>query len=100
VWCAIEDSPHFASLRDYLEEQVMQQISDDQFTKLRDEVKLAVKACDEMNEVTTALRPTEGLYFEVDLTSTVPLHHYTERTKKMPAESIMRGVHTIPGKAG
>merc|ERR1712216_974065 len=48
------------------------QIPNEQMASLLQEVKLAVKACDEANEITHECRQESGLHFEVDITSGFP----------------------------
>lgn len=70
-WTALEDSPSWLGLQDYLK-QVLIQMPTDQSQRLFADMKRACKLCDEANEITSECRAEEGFHFEVDLTSTVP----------------------------
>eukprot|EP00927_Polykrikos_kofoidii_P053922 TRINITY_DN4843_c0_g3_i1.p1 TRINITY_DN4843_c0_g3~~TRINITY_DN4843_c0_g3_i1.p1 ORF type:complete len:1519 (+),score=228.91 TRINITY_DN4843_c0_g3_i1:83-4639(+) len=70
-WSAVEESPSWRNLQEYLS-QVVHQISEDQAKTLWEEVKAAVMVCDEANEIAAELISEAGFHFEVDLTSAVP----------------------------
>eukprot|EP00929_Paragymnodinium_shiwhaense_P063194 TRINITY_DN31586_c0_g1_i1.p1 TRINITY_DN31586_c0_g1~~TRINITY_DN31586_c0_g1_i1.p1 ORF type:complete len:1550 (-),score=326.55 TRINITY_DN31586_c0_g1_i1:221-4870(-) len=70
-WCAVKDAQAWLNLSEYLQ-QVSAQIDGKHARALQDDVKEAVKVCDEANELSAELRPHDGLHFEVDLTSAVP----------------------------
>eukprot|EP00929_Paragymnodinium_shiwhaense_P054342 TRINITY_DN27232_c0_g1_i1.p1 TRINITY_DN27232_c0_g1~~TRINITY_DN27232_c0_g1_i1.p1 ORF type:complete len:1306 (-),score=299.57 TRINITY_DN27232_c0_g1_i1:137-4054(-) len=66
--CAtIEHSPTWSNMQDFVR-HMCQHMPDEHSYPFLEEVKLAVKICDEANEITAECRKGEGLTFEADIT--------------------------------
>eukprot|EP00930_Biecheleria_cincta_P096538 TRINITY_DN88368_c0_g1_i1.p1 TRINITY_DN88368_c0_g1~~TRINITY_DN88368_c0_g1_i1.p1 ORF type:complete len:1082 (+),score=174.15 TRINITY_DN88368_c0_g1_i1:33-3278(+) len=86
-WLAMEDCPNWISLQEYFT-KIAVHLPVTQARQLRDDMKRAWTLCEEANDITRECRASEGLAFEMDLTSTIP------------SSVVIRVLQAVPGDDG
>lgn len=70
-WLAMDECPNWLSLQEYFS-KIAVHLPVPQAQQLGEDMKRAWTLCEEANELTRECRASEGLAFEIDLTSTIP----------------------------
>lgn len=70
-WLAMDDCPNWLSLQEYFA-KIKVHLPPSQARQLGEDMRRAWTICEEANEITRECRASEGLAFEIDLTSTIP----------------------------